>query len=283
MVHILTKAYIPEHIVSLMTLISKGDSFLTEGYLGFVRDNWLIFVGYPLEGNFSLEGCDRVLKRTVETFRPEILWFIGPEIPISLTDSCTERQSDRYYTLDITQTPIKPSLLRAAEKASRELTVVRGQSISKEHEGLITELMQREELPDRVRELYRAMPDYIGSASTAWVLDARDKRGRLCAFMVVELGARNFSAYILGSHSKRHYIPHASDLLFREMIDLTREYGKTTIHLGLGVNEGIRRFKVKWGGRPSLRYEFAERRYGSPRKASLINALMRKHSNTKAS
>ncbi len=122
--------------------------------------------------------------------------------------------------------------------------------------------MKREKLPDRVRELYRAMPDYLGHSPSAWTLNARDKKGNLCAFTVVEMGAENFSAYILGSHSKKHYVPHASDLLFLEMIHLTREPGKSSINLGLGVNEGIRRFKEKWGGKPFLRYEFCGCRYG---------------------
>jgi len=156
------------------------------------------------------------------------------------------------------------------------LIIERGHSIDKEHEALISELLKREKLPDRVRELYRAMPGYVGRSSSAWMLNARDKAGRLCAFTVVELGAKNFSAYILGSHSKKHYVPHASDLLFLEMIRLTGEHGKSTINLGLGVNDGIRRFKKKWCGKPFLRYEFCERRYGAARKVSLIDALMGK-------
>lgn len=279
--YILTKAYIPEHIVSLMTLISKGDPFLMGDYLGFVKDNWLILVGYPLEGNFSREGCERILNRSVETYRPEILWFIGPEIPSSLVHCCRERQSDQYYTFDIEQTKPKPSLQRAVKKASEELIVERDRLVSGEHEAVITELLKSGKLPDRVRELYRAMPDYIGSSSSAWMLNARDKAGRLCAFTVVELGAKNFSAYILGSHSKKHYVPHASDLLFLEMINLTREYGKNTIQLGLGVNEGIRRFKAKWGGKPFLGYEFCERRYGAARKVSLVDAIVGRFDYTK--
>jgi hypothetical protein len=47
--YILEKAYVPEHIVSLMALISKGDPFLVEDHLGLVKDNWLILVGYPLD------------------------------------------------------------------------------------------------------------------------------------------------------------------------------------------------------------------------------------------
>ena len=274
--YVLTRAYVPEHIVSLMTLISKGDPFLIEDHLGFVKDNWLILVGYPLGGNVSGERCERILKQAIDTFRPEHLWFIGPEIPSSLMDSCRERQTDQYYALDIEQIPIKPSLLRETGKASEKLIIERGRSIDKEHEALISELLKREKLPDRVRELYRAMPEYVGRSSSAWMLNARDKAGRLCAFNVVELGAKNFSAYILGSHSKKHYAPHASDLLFLEMIHLTREHGKSTINLGLGVNEGIQRFKKKWGGKPFLRYEFCERHYGTERKVSLIDALMGK-------
>ena len=273
---VLTRAYVPEHIVSLMTLISKGEPFLIEDHLGLVKDNWLILVGYPLEGDFSREGCERILSQAVDTFRPEVLWFIGPEIPSPLTDSCKERQTDQYYTLDIGQTRLKPALQRAVDKASEILTIERGHSIGKEHEALISELLKREKLPDRVRELYRAMPGYVGRSSSAWMLNARDIAGRLCAFTVVELGAKNFSAYILGSHSKKHYVPHASDLLFLEMIRLTGEHGKSTINLGLGVNDGIRRFKKKWCGKPFLRYEFCERRYEAARKVSLIDALMGK-------
>jgi len=271
--YISERAYIPEHILNLMVPISRGEPFLKEDYLGFVKDNWLIFVGYPLDGNFSQVRGERVLKRAVETFRPEYLWFVGPEILPSLLDSCKERETDRYYTLDIEQTNLKPYPKRIANKAPKELTVERSHSFSKEHEALISELLKREELPPRVRELYRAMPDYVVRSSSAWVLNARDKNGKLCASFVVELGAKNFSTYVLGSYSRKYYVPHASDLLFLEMIKLTREYGKRTIHLGLGVNEGIRRFKEKWGGTPSLNYEFCERYYGTTRTVSLIKSL----------
>jgi len=271
--YVLERAYVPEHITNLMAPISKGEPFLKADHLGFVKDNWLIFVGYPLDGNFSQIRSERVLKQAAETFRPEILWFIGPEILPSLSDSCKERETDRYYTLDIEQTKLKPSLQRIADKASRELTVERSRSFSKEHEALIAELLKREKLPPRVKELYRAMPDYVVRSSSACTLNARDQNGKLSAFFVVELGAKNFSTYVLGCHSKKHYVPHASDLLFLEMIKLTREHGKHTIHLGLGVNEGIRRFKEKWGGIPFLNYEFCERFYGYTRTVSLIKSL----------
>ncbi len=274
--YILRKAYVPEHIVSLMAGISKGEPFLVEDHLCFAKDNWLIVVGYPLDGNFFGERCGRMLKRAIEAFHPEYLWFIGPEIPPFLLDSSRERETDQYYRLELDRVATKPSLQRIVDKASKELTVERSHSFSKEHETLIAELLKREKLPPRVRELYRAMPDFVVRSPSAFTLNARDSSGRLCAFYVVELGAKTFSTYVLGSHSKRHYVPHASDLLFLEMIKLTREHGKSIIHLGLGVNEGIRRFKKKWGGIPFLKYEFCECFYGADRAGSLIDSLIGK-------
>lgn len=270
---VLTRAYVPEHIVSLMGSLSKGEPFLVEDHLIFAKDNWLILVGYPLDGIFSQERCERVLKQTVETFRPEYLWFIGSEIPPSLVDTCKERQTDQYYRFAIGETKVKASLQRMVEKASNELRVERATAISKDHQKLIAEALKREKLPPRINELYRAVPDYVAHSPSVCVLNALDKKGRLCAFYIVELAAKKFSTYLIGTHSKKYYVPHASDLLFFEMINLTADHGKNTINLGLGVNEGIRRFKEKWGGVPYLNYEFCERFYGYTRTVSLIKSL----------
>lgn len=256
--YILTRAYVPEHIVTLMALLSKGEPFLIEDHLVLAKDTWLIFVGYPFDRMFSQERCEKIVKQVLERFRPESLRFIGPEIPLFLTDSCSERQTDRYYRFDIEQARVKNSLRRVAEKASQELDVERANAFSKEHEILISELLKREKLRPRVRELYHLMPDYFSRSSSACVLNAWNKERRLSAFYILELGARNFTTYLIGTHSKKNYVPHASDLLFLKMIELTREQGKSEINLGLGVNEGIRRFKEKWGGVPFLNYEECE-------------------------
>ena len=51
--------------------------------------------------------------------------------------------------------------------------------------------------------------------------------------------------------------PEGNGLAF-EMIEASREFKKNYIHLGLGVNKGIRRFKKKWGGTPTHSYEMCE-------------------------
>jgi hypothetical protein len=181
--YILEKAYVPEHIVSLMALISRGDPFLIEDHFGLVKDNWLILVGYPLDQLFSQQRSEKIIKQVFETFRPEILWFIGPEIPASLLNTCQERETDQYYRHDLEKVKVKASPKREVDKASQELTVERGRSISREHQALISELLKREKLPPRVRELYRAIPDDVSHSSSAGVLNAWDRNGKLRAFL----------------------------------------------------------------------------------------------------
>jgi hypothetical protein len=262
--YILTQAYVPEHIVGLMSGISRGEPFLIGDYLGFAKDNWVILVGYPLADNFDPEDFGRVIAGTITSFRPEYLWFVAPEVPPSVAQLCQARESDDYYTLALQQFEPKAHLRRIVNKASKELKVERGREITKEHEELVSEFLGREKPGPRIEKLFLSMAEYVARSNTAVVLTSRDRAGAASAFYVVELAAKRFATYVVGCHSKQHYVVGASDLLFADMIALAREHGKTYIHLGLGVNEGIRRFKEKWGGIPRLRYEFCEYRRRDP-------------------
>ena len=65
--------------------------------------------------------------------------------------------------------------------------------------------------------------------------------------------------------SPQNPVPGVSDLLFKEMAGLAWERGRKTLNLGLGINQGIRRFKGKWGGYPAWPQEsLVLRPKGSP-------------------
>lgn len=259
---VLERAYVPEHIPGLMAGISGAAPFLMGDYLCLAHADWLIFVGYPLDGSFAVERCAAAAAQARAALRPAVLWFIGPELPPDLIADCRDRQTDVYYRLSLPAT-IKPALAREVRVAAASLTVSAGRAFTAEHVALADELLARASLPPLVAALYRAMPDYLARSPSAVVLDAHDAAGRLVAFTVVEGAARAFDAYVLGAYSRRHYAPHASDLLTATMIERTQAAGKRWLDLGLGVNDGIRRFKEKWGGRPALAYEFCEWRRGT--------------------
>ena len=271
--YILTKAYIPEHVVGLMTRVSGGEPYLVESYFCLRKNDWLILVGYPLQRDFVIHEFEPIFDKVVKKFRPSHVSLIAPEFPQSLAASCQERESDHYYTLDIQNTEIKRGLWRVVDRAMEHLTVERSTNMGEAHHELTVEFIERAKPPSRITELLFKMPGYVGRVSNAVVLNAWDKSKNLAAFYVVDLAAKDFSTYVIGCHSKKTYVPYASDLLFFEMIKMSRECGKHYIHLGLGVNKGIRQFKTKWGGIPTRPYEMCELLL---RKPSILDAIIAK-------
>ena len=269
--YVLTSAYVPEHIVGLMTRVSGGEPFLVEDYFCCRKDDWIIVVGYPLQRDFSINEFETVIDKIIKRFHPVYASLIAPELPLSVVASCRERESDDYYTLDIHNTIIKSRLKRAVDKALENLTVERSTDLREAHKELGQGFIERAKPPSRIRELLFKMPQYVGHSRDSVVLNVWDKKDHLSAFYIVDLAAKNFSTYVIGCHSKKNYVPGASDLLLFEMINLSKEYGNDYIHLGLGVNKGIRQFKKKWGGIPTRRYEMCEL---VVRRPSILDAFM---------
>lgn len=271
---ILSKAYVPEHIVSLMTIISRGQPFLSNGYLYYVGDTWGIMVGYPLDTEFMSEAFTGIFKDIMRHYPTRTWWVIGPSFPENLPAACGEHQSDTYYTLHFDDFDSKAALRRVAEKATSRIMVEVNRFMTPEHQELINEFVERENPGTLIREFYLAMPDYILRSETSLVLSARDFSGLLSAFYILDMAAHDFATYVVGCHSKKHYVPHASDLLFFEMVNMAREWGKGYLNLGLGVNPGIRKFKEKWGGRPTRPYKFCEFRSGIPGMSTAMDSLL---------
>jgi len=268
--YILTHAYVPEHIVILMTSVSGGEPFLIDDYFCCCKDDWVIFVGYPLQHEFVIDQLEVALEMIKKKIGAGRISLIAPELPRRLGDRCREKDSDAYYTLNTWHPVIGSAVRRNLRKAGRLLTVERAVQMGDAHHQLMQEFMERVSPPLRVKELFFKMPQYVASAHHAFVLNAWDSKQTLAAFYVVDLAARNFASYIIGCYSKHNYVLGASDLLVSELVKMSSEYGKDYIHLGLGVNSGIRRFKEKWGAKPTLNYKMCEL---VPKKPLILEAL----------
>jgi hypothetical protein len=255
---ILDQAYIPEHIVSLMKCLSGGEPFLIDEFLCFYKQDWLMVIGYPLRSAFQSQSLEKAIVKGLEEFKPVYAWFMAPEAPPLFSRLCSRRERDEYYELDLRRYLPNKKLASVAAKASLELNVTRDQAMGDEHRRLIEEFTEKATLSPQVRQLYLEMPKVVAQCKTTTVLSAWSREGHLAAFYVVESAALRFAAYLVGCFSRKTYASHASDLLFHEMITIAQEQGKASINLGLGVNEGIRRFKKKWGGTPASPYEYCE-------------------------
>jgi len=256
--YILTHAYVPEHVVGLITSLSAGEPFLTEDHFFCRKEDWIILIGYPLQNRFDPAKLESVLENIKSKFKPVRISLIAPALSECLVSSCRERNSDDYYTLDARNPTIRSPIKRNLRKAARRLTVERAVRMGDAHQVLMHEFVRNATPPLRVKNLLFKMPQYVGAAPHAFVLNAWCPNGELAAFYIIDFAADQFANYIIGCYSKQNYVLGASDLLLMELIKTSTEAGKRYIHLGLGVNQGIRRFKEKWGATPSRNYEMCE-------------------------
>jgi hypothetical protein len=272
--YILTHAYVPEHTVGLMTSLSRGEGYLVDNFFFCRRNDWIVFVGYPLQQKFTLDQFEKVLEKIRINFRPTCISLIAPQIPPQLSAICKQRDSDYYYTLDTGFPSIGDAVKRNLKKAARMLTVERASQMGDAHRELMDEFVARVKPPKRVKDLFFKMPRYVSAAQSAWVLNAWQSRKVLAAFYVIDLAAGEFANYIIGCYSRTNYVIGASDLLMSELIKLSAENGKAFIHIGLGVSDGIKRFKKKWGASPARRYEMCELVFTKPLLTQFLKSIL---------
>ncbi len=252
---VLAKATVPEHSVAFMEAMSGGQAFLLDPYLFIAAEEWLLAVGYSLSGDDTSPDFEEALAEALRQTRATRCWVICPSLPARFQTQCTDR--DHYYTLAVDKT-VPARLERQAAQAAGSLQVEEGALFTPAHRRLWAEFLARVPLPPQVRELFARTEQVLSRAPGLVLLNAWDENGHLAACLLLDTAPHRFLSYLLGAYSRTHHSAHASDLLFLKMIQLARREQKDFVHLGLGVNDGIRRFKTKWGGTPSLPYEMAE-------------------------
>jgi len=247
--HICRHAYIPEHLPDYVEAISSAKPHLIENHLCFIRNNHLIFIGYSLSGDNRdsarayAAACNEFQPSTAAIIAP-VLWEIG--------ESFEEQPADSYYRLDLPLGAVSPGVAYMVRRAEKDFIVDSGK-FGREHKKLIKGFVARHALSARQDYIFKHIHHYLKRSNTGRLLEVR-KKGRLVAFTIVDLGSVDYAFYLFNFRSNKVHVPGASDLLFREMVNLAQTEGKKAINLGLGINAGIRRFKEKWGGMPFLPY-----------------------------
>lgn len=251
---ILKHAIVPEHSPRLMRALSGGEPLAIGPWVFYAASDWLMAIGYPLykDNSAFTEALEEARAKTgaVRVFA------IAPSFPKNMSPHILEE--DRYYVMS-PRAKIPKRLLNYCEKAASRLTTELSSEFTAGHRKLWGEFIAKNagRMNDRVRELYARAPLAMAEGQLR-SLDARDEKGDLVASLLIDTAPANFISYIIGAHSSENYVPHASDLLFSRLMDLALEENRKFIHLGLGVNEGIARFKKKWGAKPSFPYYYAE-------------------------
>jgi hypothetical protein len=247
------KAYLPEHLPQYVSAISKTEPFLFDDYIVHAKRNHFIFVGYPLKEPFIEKQMEKVFEDAIKRFKPRSVALIAPAIP-SYVNGRDHPPSDHYYRLELSALSIPQKLRNMLTRASRELSLEKTRRFGREHKKLVENFLKAHPVEEGAQVIFKRIDKYLSSSTTAWVFDARGRKGELVAFDVAEFKARDYAIYMFNFTSDALYVPGASDLLLSEVIQEAKKEKKKFVNLGLGINAGVTFFKKKWGGAAFLPY-----------------------------
>lgn len=243
------RAYIPEHLPDYAARVSGAEPFLSDDFLFYLSTDTLIFVGFPLQGEFQEKKMAKTLEGVIRKRSPARITLVAPSIPVRFGPA---GPPDSYYRLDLEgfRTPAK--VKNMVQRASRELQVGKGRDLEPDHFRLISEFSGARPLEEGSRTIFARIPEYLSASPAAWVFSARTGRGDLAAFDIAEFAPSRYAFYMFNFRSGEKSVPGASDLLLAQIVRTAQEQGKKAINLGLGISPGVAFFKKKWGGLPFL-------------------------------
>jgi hypothetical protein len=264
-------AYVPEHLPGYVCSITGAEPCLLDGWLCYRSGSTLVFIGFPIPASPRQDALAAGLDRAVAELHPAEVAVVAAALPEGLAPPAAVER-DRYYRLALTDLVLPGKVRNMVRRASRDLEVEVGRTLTAAHRRLIDDFLVRRPVSDDVRFIYRRIPDYVAAVETARVFSARTRRGELAAFDVAEFGAEEWAFYQFNLRSGDAHVPGACDLLLHEIVGAARKQGQRYLNLGLGINPGVERFKANWGGVPFL--DYASCRY-RPRRRGLFDMLVR--------
>lgn len=270
--HIASLAYVPEHLPAYVTAMTGCQPHLTGDFVFYTCGDRLIFVGYPLSGLYDeaawLAALEAASARSRTAGGPRLTSITAPVLPAALKASFAA-PPDVYYRLDLDGLRPSKKVRNLLHRAERDLTVATATATGREHRRLVDEFLDVTPLQEDARFIFKRLDRYAGGELTRTlrthlgvrqdrgpgaplVLEARNAAGQLVAFDVAAFSDGGVAFYLFSFRSRHLYVPGASDLLLARLIAEAQTRSCRYVNLGLGINQGVRRFKEKWGATPFL-------------------------------
>lgn len=244
------RASVLEQIPAYVEAVTGAEPHRLGQHVVFTLETHLVVVGFPLEGAFDATRLDRLVRDAVRRFEAASVSLLAPVVPPCMAGASQEAP-DCYYRLGLEGLRIPQKVRHMLHRAAQELEIVRGDRFGREHKRLVKGFRRTHALDDGSDLIFERLPVYA-AGETVRLLEARDRKGRLVAFDLAELAARDYAFYAFNFRSTRHDVPGASDLLLHALVEDARAAGCSYVGLGLGTSEGVAFFKRKWGGVPHL-------------------------------
>ncbi len=247
------EAVVPEQVVHYVRAVAGSKPLMLGRCVGFLSDSDLVLIGYPVGAPLDAEAMSEAVDQAIRMRGVSRVTVVGSRRP-SQAPSQIRALEDSYYSLPLPPPPPGQKLRNILRRAGRDLSLYEGHRLEEDHVNLVQRFMAARPLAAGTRHILERIPVYLSQSPSSLVLTGRLSDGRLAAFAVGEFGCLATAFFMFCFRDPDVAPPGSTDLLLSGLLAEAVRRGQTLMNLGLGINEGIRFFKGKWGAMPFLPY-----------------------------
>jgi hypothetical protein len=239
-------AVVPEQVIPYVRSVAESQPLMFGTCVGYESGGHLVLIGYPLHDPRDGEAMFQAVELALNIPGLLKITVIGPSRPSQAPERIRSSQ-DGYFVLPVPIPPPKAKLKNLLRRADRELTIEQGRAFDKDHRKLVDLYLSERALTSGTRRIFQQISGYLQASPGSLMVSARTAGGQLAAFAVGEYASLHTAFFMFCFRDPSLAPPGSADLVFSVLLEEAARRGQTRINLGLGVNEGIRFFKGKWG------------------------------------
>lgn len=247
------EAVVPEQVVPYVRAVAGSKPRMMGSCVAYESSGSLVLVGYPLHDPRDVSAMAEAVSLALENQGLKRLTVIGPARPPQAPKE-TPSTEDAYFFVPLPAPALGQKLRNLLRRAGRELILVRERVIGEDHKTLVQRYLDERMFSPGTRQIFSRIPDYLEASGASLILSARLADGRLAAFVVGEFSSLSTAFFMFCFRDPGLAPPGSADLALSGLLQEAEARGQSRMNLGLGVGEGIRFFKRKWGAEPFLPY-----------------------------
>ena len=260
--HLTAQAYVMEQVAEYVAAVGGMRPVPCGACMAYEDGERGVLAAYPPEFDPALDPPSSEEER-VAALRAAVAEFLARTRCASVTILAPARpdaappdaavRTDAYAFLPLPlQTP-GGKLRNMLRRAEREC-VIAAEAWGEDHAALLRDFCRSHALDEGARIVHTRIDRYLASCPEAVLFAARARSdARLLALAVGEYSSLTTAFYMFAARAP-FCPPGVADALLRALAREAERRGHSQLNLGLGVNEGIRRFKRKWGQARLLPY-----------------------------
>ncbi len=253
--YINAQAITPDQLLGYVSAVSGAQSELMDDYVIHKQGENTILIGYSLQNPHNTDSLNSCIEKLISKPDATNISVLAPMRPSIAPEHAISTEQDAYWILPLPAPKLTVKVRNMLARSSREIYITKTNGSGAwtgEHQEMMLAYIRNKGMEAALCSILQRLGTYLITTPQVELFSAYAKDSN--ELLACSLGDfSSFStAFYMFAFRQEHASPGVADAVFFELLNEAQNRGHSQCNLGLGINDGIRFFKKKWGALPTL-------------------------------